>query len=94
VAVLIVGGIQVAAGSIIVATLVAFLLYVFYLISPTGQLVRAVTQYPVGAAAAARIQEAHALPVEAIGGALIVGPRGPASVGFEAVRFRYREEPS
>ena len=92
VAVLIVGGIQVAAGSISVATLVAFLLYVFYLISPTGQLVRAVTQYPVGAAAAARIQEAHALPVETLGGALIAGPRGPASVAFEGVRFRYREE--
>ena len=53
------------SGAIDVATLVAFLLYVFYLMAPLGQLVRAVTQYPVGAAAVARIQEAQRLPVEA-----------------------------
>jgi ABC-type multidrug transport system fused ATPase/permease subunit len=93
VAVLSVGGIRVASGAITVATLVAFLLYVFYLIGPTGQLVRAVTQYPVGAAAVARIQEAHALPVETLStndaGPL---PKGPATVAFSSVRFRYREE--
>ena len=93
-AVLSVGGVRVASGAIDVATLVAFLLYVFYLMAPVGQLVRAVTQYPVGAAAVARIQEAERLPVETAGQP--AGPAGinalPASVVFDEVRFRYRTE--
>jgi ATP-binding cassette subfamily C protein len=93
VAVLSVGGIRVASGAISVATLVAFLLYVFYLIAPTGQLVRAVTQYPVGAAAIARIQEARSLPVELLGPVGTPAAKaGPATVAFESVRFRYRHE--
>jgi ATP-binding cassette subfamily C protein len=106
-AVLSVGGIRVASGAIDVATLVAFLLYVFYLMAPLGSLVRAVTQYPVGAAAVARIQEAERLPIEE--GPIEEGPidaglaavrvpepghpsPAPASVTFDGVRFRYREE--
>ncbi len=93
-AVLSVGGVRVASGAIDVATLVAFLLYVFYLMAPVGQLVRAVTQYPVGAAAVARIQEAERLPVEIAGQP--ARPAGmnaiPASVAFDEVRFRYRTE--
>jgi ATP-binding cassette subfamily C protein len=98
-AVLSVGGLRVASGAIDVATLVAFLLYVFYLMAPVGQVVRAVTQYPVGAAAVARIQEAERLPVET--GPLAPTTPGPstprpsaapASVVFDAVEFRYRPE--
>ncbi len=59
-----VGGARVAGGSIGIGTLVAFLLYVFFLIAPIGQLAGAVTQYQVGAAAVVRIHEADALPVE------------------------------
>ncbi|MFD3840044.1 ABC transporter ATP-binding protein, partial [Streptomyces sp. NPDC058642] len=60
--VLAVGGARVATGSIDVGTLVAFLLYVFYLMSPIQQVVGAITQYQTGAAALARIQEAPRLP--------------------------------
>src|ERR1700732_3665616 len=59
IAVLATGGVRVASGAITVGTLVAFLLYVYYLISPIEQVVAAVSEYQVGAAAAARIQEAE-----------------------------------
>lgn len=62
--VLAVGGAQVATGAIDVGTLVAFLLYVFYLMSPIQQVVGAVTQYQAGAGALARIREALQLPAE------------------------------
>jgi ATP-binding cassette subfamily C protein len=64
IAVLSVGGARVASGAISVGTLVAFLLYVYYLLPPVNQLANAVSQYQIGAAAVARIQEAEALPVE------------------------------
>ncbi|MDQ2755134.1 MAG: ABC transporter ATP-binding protein/permease [Actinomycetota bacterium] len=94
VAVLSVGGARVSSGSIGIGTLVAFLLYVFFLIAPVGQLAGAVTQYHVGAAAVARIREVDALPVEPCGLAGCAGtPRpsaqGAASVTFEHVDFRY-----
>jgi ABC-type multidrug transport system fused ATPase/permease subunit len=92
-AVLTVGGAQVASRSVSVGTLVAFLLYVFYLMSPIQQLMNAVSQYQVGAAAATRIQEAERLPVEAVQTAdTVMGSGGPASVEFEDVRFSYRSE--
>ncbi len=91
--VLSVGGARVAGGAIDVGTLVAFLLYIYYLIPPVNQLADAVTQYQVGAAAVARIQEAEALPVEDIDQAADGPARlladGPASVAFDQVSFRY-----
>ncbi len=93
-AVLSVGGARVASGAIDVGTLVAFLLYVFYLTSPVNELVSAVTQYQVGAAAVARIQEAEALPVEPDGPPAQLPQPGsrPAAVEFAQVSFRYGPE--
>ena len=94
IAVLATGGARVASGAIQVGTLVAFLLYVYYLMSPIQQLVSAATGYQMGAVAVARIQEAERLPVEP-SGAPASGRGGggaPAAIVFEQVRFRYRPE--
>ncbi len=89
-----VGGARVASGAIPISTLVAFLLYLFFLVGPIGQLVGAVVQFQQGSAALSRIDEVMTLedereestaPVPAISG-------GPISVTFDDVRFRYRPE--
>ncbi|MGW0798081.1 ABC transporter ATP-binding protein [Streptomyces sp. NPDC002692] len=92
--VLAVGGARVATGAIGVGTLVAFLLYVFYLMSPIQQVVGAVTQYQTGAAALARIQEALRLPAEpaALPAPLPTTGSAPASLAFDDVRFRYADD--
>ncbi|MFD5640041.1 ABC transporter ATP-binding protein [Streptomyces sp. NPDC058122] len=92
--VLAVGGARVATGAIDVGTLVAFLLYVFYLMSPIQQVVGAVTQYQTGAAALARIQEALRLPAEPAAPPAPLPAPGtePATLAFEDVRFRYADD--
>ncbi|WP_328752507.1 ABC transporter ATP-binding protein/permease [Streptomyces sp. NBC_00285] len=92
--VLAVGGARVATGAIDVGTLVAFLLYVFYLMSPIQQVVGAITQYQTGAAALARIQEALQLPAEpaALPAPLPADGAAPAAVAFADVRFRYADD--
>ncbi|MEV6396410.1 ABC transporter ATP-binding protein [Streptomyces sp. NPDC051907] len=103
-AVLGIGGARVSSGAISVSTLVAFLLYLFYLIEPISELVEAATQYQVGSAAIARLAEAEKLETEpeethagretkagARGPAAATG-QGPASVVFEDVAFRYRDD--
>ncbi|MFE5632186.1 ABC transporter ATP-binding protein [Streptomyces sp. NPDC056470] len=92
--VLAVGGARVATGAIDVGTLVAFLLYVFYLMSPIQQVVGAVTQYQAGAGALARIREALQLPAEPPAGPAPLPAPGaePAALAFEDVRFRYADD--
>ncbi|MGA5125089.1 ABC transporter ATP-binding protein [Streptomyces pseudogriseolus] len=92
--VLAVGGARVATGAVDIGTLVAFLLFVFYLMSPISQVVGAVTQYQAGSAALARIQEALRLPAEpAAPPAALPSPgAAPAAVAFTDVRFRYAED--
>ncbi|MGW2832826.1 ABC transporter ATP-binding protein [Streptomyces sp. NPDC001286] len=92
--VLAVGGARVATGAIEVGTLVAFLLYVFYLMSPIQQVVGAITQYQTGAAALARIQEALSLPSEPAARPAPLPTPGaePAALAFDDVRFRYADD--
>ncbi|MFK0111533.1 ABC transporter ATP-binding protein [Streptomyces sp. NPDC091217] len=92
--VLAVGGARVATGAIGVGTLVAFLLYVFYLMSPIQQVVGAVTQYQTGAGALARIQEALQLPAEPPAEPAELPSAGaePAALAFTDVRFRYADD--
>ncbi|WP_329125147.1 ABC transporter ATP-binding protein [Streptomyces sp. NBC_01353] len=92
--VLAVGGARVATDAIDVGTLVAFLLYVFYLMSPIQQVVGAVTQYQAGAAALARIREALRLPAEPPAAPAPLPEPGsePAALAFEDVRFRYADD--
>ncbi|WP_340379835.1 ABC transporter ATP-binding protein [Streptomyces sp. SS7] len=95
-AVLAVGGARVASGEIPVSTLIAFLLYLFYLIEPVSRLVDAVTSYQEGAAAISRIAQVERLATEPTAGRHDAPPRqgaaapGPASVRFEDVSYRYR----
>ncbi|GGS42811.1 ABC transporter ATP-binding protein [Streptomyces griseoviridis] len=92
--VLAVGGARVATGAVDVGTLVAFLLYVFFLISPLQQVIGAVTQYQTGAAALVRVQEALRLPAEPPVRAVPLPAPGarPAAVSFRDVRFRYADD--
>ncbi|MCX5265591.1 ABC transporter ATP-binding protein [Streptomyces sp. NBC_00199] len=95
-AVLAVGGARVASGEIPVSTLIAFLLYLFYLVEPVSRLVDAVSQYQEGAAAISRIAQVERLATEPTARRKDVLPRqgaagpGPASVRFDGVSFRYR----
>ncbi len=92
--VLAVGGARVATGAIDVGTLVAFLLFVFYLMSPIQQVVGAITQYQTGRAALGRIQDALRLPAEPPTRPVPLPSPGarPASVAFHDVRFRYADD--
>ncbi|MFJ8591926.1 ABC transporter ATP-binding protein [Streptomyces sp. NPDC093598] len=92
--VLAVGGARVATGAVDVGTLVAFLLFVFYLMSPIQQVVGALTQYQTGAAALTRIEEALRLPAEPAAEAAPLPSPGaqPAALAFADVRFRYADD--
>ncbi|MGV9771189.1 ABC transporter ATP-binding protein [Streptosporangium sp. NPDC003464] len=92
VAVLGVGGARVASGALEVSSLIAFLLYLFYLVAPVGQLVQGFTQMQNGLAAVKRIREIEELPAEEAGG--VAGEIGtaPAGVTFEEVAFRYGDD--
>ncbi|WP_151481801.1 ABC transporter ATP-binding protein [Streptomyces albicerus] len=92
--VLAVGGARVATGAVDIGTLVAFLLYVFYLMAPIQQVVGAVAQYQTGSAALARIEEARRLPAEPVAepAPLPLPGAEPASIAFEGVRFRYADD--
>ncbi|WP_218158622.1 ABC transporter ATP-binding protein [Streptosporangium canum] len=92
VAVLGVGGARVASGALEVSSLIAFLLYLFYLVAPIGQMVQGVTQMQNGLAAAERIREIEELPAEEAAGAAGAVGTAPAGVSFEGVAFRYGDD--
>ncbi|MFF4774936.1 ABC transporter ATP-binding protein [Microtetraspora fusca] len=90
-AVLGVGGARVASGSMEISALIAFLLYLFYLVSPIGQLVQSLTQMQNGLAAVTRIEEIAQLPAEPpVSG--VAGGGAPVGVTFTDVRFRYGDD--
>ncbi|MGY1681390.1 ABC transporter ATP-binding protein [Geodermatophilus sp. SYSU D01176] len=102
-AVLGLGGYRVAAGSIAVADLVAFILYLFLLVMPLGQAIGAWTQLQNGLGALARVREVLALQPEddarpERGGAVVAVPAAPPSAGvplleLDDVSFRYPDGP-
>jgi ABC-type multidrug transport system fused ATPase/permease subunit len=96
-----IGGFRVADGSITVASLVAFILFLFMMIMPLGQFFGAITSVNSALGALGRIQEIIDLPGEDQHDreiaplALVVGaanakvnPDAPA-IAFEDVRFSY-----
>jgi ABC-type multidrug transport system fused ATPase/permease subunit len=87
-----VGGARVASGAISVGDLVAFVLFLFFLVLPLGQALNAYTQLQTGLGALQRIEELLELPAETAGDD--PGPPGPAggaepAVAFDRVSFGY-----
>ncbi|WP_412080916.1 ABC transporter ATP-binding protein [Streptomyces sp. MCL20-2] len=93
-AVLGVGGARVASGSLEISSLIAFLLYLFYLMGPIGGLVEGWTGLQSGLAAVRRIDEVESLPGEPTEGScgLTKGDGGPLGVTFQDVTFGYGDE--
>ncbi|MGK5440893.1 ABC transporter ATP-binding protein [Micromonospora sp. URMC 105] len=88
-----VGGARVAAGAITVGDLVAFVMFLFFLVLPLGQAVHAYTQLQTGLGALQRIEEVLAVPVEDAGddaAPAAAPPAGrPAVIEFDRVGFGY-----
>jgi ATP-binding cassette subfamily B protein/ATP-binding cassette subfamily C protein len=87
-----VGGARVASGAITVGSLVAFILFLFFLVMPLGQALRAYTQLQTGLGALERIEEILDLPDETAAdrpeAAAVIEPDAPA-VEFDHVSFAY-----
>ncbi|MFF4616754.1 ABC transporter ATP-binding protein [Nonomuraea jabiensis] len=90
-AVLAVGGARVASGTLEVSSLIAFLLYLFYLVPPIGQLVQGGVQLQQGLAAMKRIKEIEDLPAEPLSAA-VAGTAEPVGVTFQDVVFKYGDD--
>ncbi|MEV4101574.1 ABC transporter ATP-binding protein [Nonomuraea sp. NPDC049649] len=90
-AVLAVGGARVASGALEISALIAFLLYLFYLVAPIGQLVEGAVQLQQGLAAMKRIKEVEDLPGEPVAEPADTGGR-PLGVRFDGVVFRYGDD--
>ncbi|WP_155373325.1 ABC transporter ATP-binding protein [Catellatospora vulcania] len=73
-----VGGARVASGAITVGDLVAFVLFVFFLVMPLGQALNAYTQLQAGLGALQRMEEVLVIPLEGAGGGPATAPAGSA----------------
>ncbi|WP_214413468.1 ABC transporter ATP-binding protein [Sphaerisporangium fuscum] len=93
-AVLGVGGVRVSSGLLQVSSLIAFLLYLFYLMAPIAQLVQAAVQLQAGLAVIPRLREVEDLPAEPLAPAETPAPAGtgPAAVTLTEVGFRYGDD--
>jgi ABC-type multidrug transport system fused ATPase/permease subunit len=90
-----VGGVRVASGAITVGSLVAFILFLFFLAMPLGQALHAYTQLQTGLGALQRIEEMLELPSETAGDSTRTPQASPASasaVTFDRVSFGYPGE--
>jgi ATP-binding cassette subfamily B protein len=91
-----VGGFRVATGAITIASLVAFILFLFMMVMPLGQAFGAVTSVSQALGGLGRIQEIIDLPTEGESDALIE-PAAPtastAALSFDDVEFRYPTPP-
>ncbi|MET7418300.1 ABC transporter ATP-binding protein [Dactylosporangium sp. NPDC005555] len=83
-----VGGARVANGTISVGDLVAFVLYLFFLVMPLGQALHAYTQLQTGLGALQRMQDILDVPLEEDAGTATVATT-PVAVAFEDVTFGY-----
>ncbi|MBX3092172.1 MAG: ABC transporter ATP-binding protein [Cryobacterium sp.] len=91
-----VGGFRVASGAITVASLVAFILFLFLMIMPLGQAFGAVTSVNAALGALGRIQEIIDLPAEGEADAAVELSRdiqSDAAISFEGVSFGYAAAP-
>jgi ABC-type multidrug transport system fused ATPase/permease subunit len=93
-----VGGFRVASGAITVASLVAFILFLFMMIMPLGTAFGAVTSVNAALGALGRIQEIIDLPAEDAGDAALALDAAPAlasdaGIEFEDVVFGYAGMP-
>ncbi|MEV6980734.1 ABC transporter ATP-binding protein [Sphaerisporangium sp. NPDC051017] len=88
------GGVRVSSGLLEVSSLIAFLLYLFYLTSPIAELVQAAVQLQAGLAVIPRLREVEDLPAEPSGPAEAPIPigSGPAGVTLSGVDFRYSDD--
>lgn len=87
-----VGGFRVASGAITVASLVAFILFLFLMIMPLGQAFGAVTSVNAALGALGRIQEIIDLPAEGESDAAVkrlAAVSSNAAISFENVSFGY-----
>jgi ABC-type multidrug transport system fused ATPase/permease subunit len=84
-----VGGARVAAGTITVGDLVAFVLFLFFLVMPLGQALHAYTQLQTGLGALARMEEVLALPLEHDSPGVVAPATTSTAVEFDDVTFGY-----
>jgi ATP-binding cassette subfamily B protein/ATP-binding cassette subfamily C protein len=87
-----VGGARVASGAITVGSLVAFILFLFFLVLPLGQALHAYTQLQTGLGALQRIEEMLVLPAETDGDPTRTPMKAETSrqaVALDGVTFAY-----
>ncbi|MBD8584999.1 ABC transporter ATP-binding protein [Frigoribacterium sp. CFBP 8766] len=95
-----VGGFRVANGTIDIASLVSFILFLFLMIMPLGQAMGAVLSVNQALGALGRIQEILDLPRETEGDDVVAAGLGgdarvetDAAIRFDDVHFRYPDSP-
>jgi ATP-binding cassette subfamily B protein/ATP-binding cassette subfamily C protein len=82
-----IGGARLAAGAIELSDLVAFLLYLLYLVGPLVMVFTSFTDLQRGLAAVDRIKEVLASPIETEDGSSVPLPPYPVETNLPAVRF-------